>query len=111
MPNERRGVSEPSGRIRVAQLNDTEAMRTIECAAGSLFAHIEMDDVAAHPPPEATVLTDYVRGGRAWIAEAEGRPVGYAIADVVDGCGHLFHAAIEQVSVHPAYGRMDWGAC
>jgi N-acetylglutamate synthase-like GNAT family acetyltransferase len=97
-------VSETSRHVRTARLDDIEAMQAIECAAGRLFADIGMDDVAAHPPLETTVLARYIRAGQAWIAEAEGEPRGYAIADILDGWGHL-----EQVSVHPTYGRQGLG--
>jgi GNAT superfamily N-acetyltransferase len=92
------------GRIRAAQLRDIAAMQAIERAAGRLFAGIGMEGVAAHPPPDREILTAYVRNGRAWVAELDGRPRGYAIADIVDGQGHL-----EQVSVHPDYGRRGLG--
>ncbi|HEY8686400.1 MAG TPA: GNAT family N-acetyltransferase [Chloroflexota bacterium] len=97
-------MGEISRHIRAARLDDIEAMQAIERAAGHLFADIGMDDVAAHPPLETAVLAGYVRDGRAWIAEADREPRGYAITDVVDGRGHL-----EQVSVHPAYGRQGLG--
>lgn len=90
--------------IRPARLDDIEAMREIERAAGRLFAGIGMDDVAADPPLERAVLAGYIENGRAWIAEIDGQPAGYAIADIVDGCGHL-----EQVSVRPEYGRQGLG--
>jgi len=90
--------------IRVARFDDIEAMQTVERAAGCLFSPIGMEDVAAHAPPVAAVLAGYIRDGRAWIAEVDGQPVGYAVVDHVDGSGHL-----EQVSVHPAYGRQGLG--
>lgn len=79
-------------------------MQAIERAAGQLFADIGMEAIAADPPLEHTLLATYIRGGRAWVAECGKGPVGYALADVVDGCGHL-----EQVSVHPEYGRRGLG--
>lgn len=97
-------MSVTSRRIRAARLDDIDAMRTVERAAGCLFADIGMDDVAAHAPAAATVLAAYIRGGRAWIAETDEQPMGYALADVVDGCGHM-----EQVAVHPLYGRQGLG--
>jgi GNAT superfamily N-acetyltransferase len=97
-------VSEMPGRTRPARCADIDAMQAIERAAGRLFADIGMHDVAAHPPLERAVLVRYVRDGRAWVAEVDGQPRGYALADIVDGLGHL-----EQVSVHPAYGRQGLG--
>jgi GNAT superfamily N-acetyltransferase len=79
-------------------------MQAIERAAGSLFAGIGMDAVADDPPLADAALAGYIHDGRAWTAECDGRPVGYALADVLDGRGHL-----EQVSVHPDYGRQGFG--
>ncbi len=43
-------------------------------------------------------LSSYATAGRSWVAvDAAGTPVGYALADLVDGNAH-----IEQVSVTPA---------
>jgi GNAT superfamily N-acetyltransferase len=97
-------MSAISRRIRTARLDDIEAMQTVEWAAGRFFAGIGMDDVAMHPPLDAAVLAGYIGNGRAWIAEIDGQAVGYAIADVVDGCGHL-----EQLPVHPKHGRQGLG--
>jgi GNAT superfamily N-acetyltransferase len=97
-------MSESTRRVRAARLEDIEAMQAIERAAGRLFADVGMDAVAADPPLMDTVLATYINGGRAWIAECDGRSVGYALADIVDGYGHL-----EQVSVHPAHGRQGLG--
>ena len=97
-------MSESKRCLRAARLEDIEAMQAIERAAGRLFASTGMDAVADDPPLAHAVLAAYVHGGRAWIAECGNQPVGYALADVVDGCGHL-----EQVSVHPDYGRRGFG--
>src|SRR4051812_44672108 len=92
--------------IRPAVMGDVEPMRTVEVRAGRLFTEIGMDDVAAHPPPSAELLHDYVRGGRAWVADAAPvGVVGFAIADVVDGNAHL-----EQISVDSDYGRRGIGS-
>jgi len=90
--------------IRTARLEDVETMREMERAAGRLFSEIGMDDIANHAPPESVILGTYIQHQRAWIAAVDDQPVGYALVDVVDGCGHL-----EQVSVHPAFGRQGLG--
>lgn len=79
-------------------------MREIEVAAGRLFAEIGMSDVAGHPPPPAGILLGYIQEGRAWAATEGEAVVGYALAEVVDEAGHL-----EQVSVHPEFGRRGIG--
>jgi GNAT superfamily N-acetyltransferase len=89
--------------IRPATLEDFEAMREIDRAAGVRFADIGMEDVAAKDAPSAT-LRACINAKRAWVAEADGRRVGYAIARVLDGVGHL-----QEVSVLPEYGRRGIG--
>lgn len=79
-------------------------MQDVERAAGQLFADYGMPDIAAHPPLDEGTLIEYARGGRAWVAEVSGLVVGYSLAEIVDGCGHL-----EQVSVDPRYGRQGLG--
>jgi len=79
-------------------------MQEIEIAAGVLFAEIGMQDVADDGAHETELLESYVRGGRTWVAEEDGVVCGYALADVLDEQAHL-----EQVTVHPDYGRRGIG--
>ena len=91
--------------IRAATADDLPALQDIEVAAGRAFADLGMDLVAGDEPASVGTLLTYAAGGRAWVAVDESnRPCGYAIADVVDGCGH-----IEQVSVHPDYRGLRIG--
>jgi ribosomal protein S18 acetylase RimI-like enzyme len=85
-------------RIRLAQFDDIEAMRTIEVAAGALFRQVGMDAVADDDPPSAAELAGHITAGRAWLAADGDQPVGYAVARVVDGIAHL-----HQVSVRPEH--------
>jgi GNAT superfamily N-acetyltransferase len=80
-------------------------MQSIEIAAGRLFAEIGMHDVAEDGAHETEVLAGYVAEGRAWVAERDDTVCAYALADVLDGAAHL-----EQVTVHPDYGRQGIGA-
>src|SRR5579884_3434927 len=90
--------------IRPARLADIEAIQDVERAAGRLFAEIGMHDIAEDEPPSVETLTHCIDAGQAWVAEVDGRVVGYAIAEVIDGAGHL-----EQVSVHPDFSRRGLG--
>ncbi|WP_433300106.1 GNAT family N-acetyltransferase [Actinoplanes sp. CA-030573] len=78
-------------------------MISIEVAAGRLFAAVGMDFVAEDDPGTVEELLPYVRDGRAWVAGDP--PVGYLVAEWVDGNVH-----IEQVSVDPAHGRRGLGS-
>lgn len=85
-------------RIRPAVAADGEALRAIEVAAGDSFRAIGMGEIADHEPASVAELAAYADDGRSWVAVAEegDGPIGYVLADVVDGNAH-----IEQVSVRP----------
>lgn len=92
-------------RIRLATPDDLTALPDIERAAGVAFRAIGMPEIADDEPPPLAELAGYQQAGRAWVTVAEnGRPVGYLLADPVDGNLH-----IEQVSVHPDYARRGLG--
>ena len=64
-----------------------------------------MAEVADDDPPSDETLRGYQSGGRAWAAVDDlDRPIGYLMADVLDGNAH-----IEQLSVLPANMRKGLG--
>lgn len=68
-----------------------------------------MADVADDEPPSLELLESYRAAGRCWVAAhphalTDDSPVGYLIADPVDGAAH-----IEQVSVDPSAARLGIG--
>jgi GNAT superfamily N-acetyltransferase len=77
-------------------------------AAGARFADVGMPEVADDDPPPIPRLETFRRGGRLWVATAGPgpgeQPVGYAMARVVDRCGHL-----EQLSVVREHGGRGLG--
>ena len=76
--------------IRLAQLGDVARMQAIEVDAGDTFRTIGLNSIADDDPPTAELLAAHIDSGTAWIAESgEGLGVGYAIASMVDGEGHL----------------------
>jgi ribosomal protein S18 acetylase RimI-like enzyme len=81
-------------------------LQAIQLAAGDAFRHVGMSAVAESPPLPAESLSGYRKAGRAWAAvDDHDEPVGFVVADVVDGAAH-----IEQISVHPAHARQRIGA-
>ena len=83
--------------IRAARAGDIEALRDIERRAGARFRDVGLGHIADAEPLSADELRAFIDAGRAWTAEAsDGQLVGYAVAEVVAGQGHL-----EQISVDP----------
>ena len=82
--------------IRPGEPRDIPVMQDIEIAGCQIFADIGMQDVADDGAHETELLAGYIADGRAWVAEADGRVCGYALADVYDGTAHL-----EQVTIYP----------
>jgi GNAT superfamily N-acetyltransferase len=90
--------------IRSPRPHELVSLREIETAAGALFAGVGLSDVAAHEPFSIEELTAYLVVERIWVLVEDTVPVGYALADVVDGVAHL-----EQLSVTPEHGRRGHG--
>jgi ribosomal protein S18 acetylase RimI-like enzyme len=92
--------------IRGVQPGDVGRLQAIQLAAGDAFRDVGLSSVAESPPLPAESLSGYRRAGRAWAAvDDHDEPVGFVVADVIDGAVH-----IEQVSVHPAHARQRIGA-
>ena len=84
--------------IRPARSADVPLLGDLERAAGDQFRDLGMAAVADDEPAPPAVLQGYLDRGAAWVAAGpDDRPVGYLLADDVDGATH-----IEQVSVHPS---------
>ena len=91
--------------VRPARADELAVLQEIEVAAGARFAEVGMTYISEHDPPPLDRLEHYRRVGRAWVStDPADRPVGYLIADLLDGNAH-----IEQVSVHPDVGRRGVG--
>lgn len=91
--------------IRAAHIDELSLLQDIERAAGECFRAIGMTEIADDEPLPLEELLGYRRAGLAWVAaDGTGSPVGYLIADRVDGNFH-----VEQVSVHPNSARRRIG--
>ncbi|MEV0198825.1 GNAT family N-acetyltransferase [Nonomuraea sp. NPDC050691] len=91
--------------IRPVRRAELALLQDIERAAGRCFFDIGMPQIAEDEPLPQEELARYLSAGRAWVAtDPADLPVGYLIADLVDGNLH-----IEQVSVHPRNARRRVG--
>ncbi|GAA5170573.1 GNAT family N-acetyltransferase [Pseudonocardia eucalypti] len=91
-------------RIRQVREDELDALREIERAAGAPFRELGMHLVADGEPMSVAELDRFRRAGTAWVVTSEDRPVGYLVAEPVDGELH-----IAQVSVHPDAARRGLG--
>jgi GNAT superfamily N-acetyltransferase len=89
--------------IRPALVDELDQLCDIEMAAGVLFADAGLVEVSQMGrSPES--LAPFQAVGDLWVADVDGRPVGYIMVEEVDGCLH-----VEQVSVHPNHMRQGIG--
>ncbi|QES49876.1 GNAT family N-acetyltransferase [Streptomyces venezuelae] len=91
-------------RIRAVDGGELPLLQDIERAAGRWFRDIGMPEIADDEPLSVAELARYQQAGLAWVAVGTGGPVGYLIAEPVDGLLH-----VEQVSVHPDSARRGIG--
>lgn len=83
--------------VRAPLRDELPLLQAIGVAAGRRFAEVGLDAVAADPPHELAALEAWCKAGRAWVStDRDGHPVGFAVADLVDGTAHL-----EELSVLP----------
>jgi GNAT superfamily N-acetyltransferase len=92
-------------RIRAARLEDLTTLDEIERIAATRFRDTPYAFlVDAEPLPLEFVMQQFA-AERVWVAVDDcDRPVGYAIAQEVEGQAYL-----QQIDVHPAYGRRGIG--
>ena len=84
-------------RVRPSRPEEGPLLRSIEKEAGEGFRTIGMESVADHEPPSEEDLAAYAIAGRSWVAvNGSGQPLGYVLADGLDGNAH-----VEQISVLP----------
>jgi GNAT superfamily N-acetyltransferase len=95
----------PRYRIRPATRGDIHILPKIERAAGSRFAPYGLVELFAAVHTAVEQLEDRQARGQLWVAaDRENRPVGFAAASILDGCGHL-----DELDVLPRHGRNGLG--
>ena len=94
--------------VRPATVDDVPAMQAAEAVAGERFREVDDPRIAQcadNPPYSTEGLEKAATEGRAWVAvDAAGAVVGFAVAWVVDGEGHL-----DELAVTPEHGRRGVG--
>lgn len=91
--------------IRPAEPRDVEFLPAIESRAAVRFRETVHAEVADGEPTAVGVFAAAAAAGRLWVAQLDGRVVGFALAEVLGGVAHL-----EELDVLPEHGRRGLGA-
>lgn len=91
--------------IELADRDHLPAIPTIELAAATMFSEAELPVEMRYRVTEDEFLQQAQRDARLWVALTGDRmPVGFALAEIVDGGAHL-----DEMDVLPDYGRQGIG--
>lgn len=91
-------------RIALASPGHLAEIPRIEQAAATLFAAEDLPPPLRYRVTDREYLREAQRDERLWVALARTRPVGFALADVVDG-----EAYLSEIDVHPEHARQGLG--
>ena len=91
--------------IELAGKQHLSAIPAIELAASAIFPEADLPVQMRYLVTEDELLLEAQSESRLWVALTNDRtPVGFAMADIVDGDAHL-----DEMDVLPAYGRQGIG--
>jgi GNAT superfamily N-acetyltransferase len=92
--------------VRPSVAGDIAELQAVEVDAGQLFRAVGLDSVADDDPPDAADLAAHIAAGTAWTAMLDSLVVGYAVASVVDGEGHLDQVSVRRSAAGRGIGRL-----
>jgi len=100
------GVPDPDVRIRLARPEDLPELQRIEREAGKRFKGLGLLDHLLDRTLSLSELAQHQRAERIWVADGrqDGKPLGFAVANVLDGLAHL-----EELDVLPEAGGRGIG--
>ncbi len=91
--------------IELADCDHLPAIPAIELAAAAMFPVADLPEEVRYLVTEDELLLRAQRDARLWVAlTADRTPVGFAMADIVDGGAHL-----DEMDVHPDFARRGIG--
>lgn len=92
--------------IRLARIDDVAQLGEVEAAAGQLFLDVGMPEIATGETLAREQLEAGVDAELLWVAQASSAGIaGFALVVTLEAGPHL-----EELSVHPRYGRQGLGA-
>ena len=91
--------------IELAGSEHVAAIPAIELAAAAMFSEEDLPMNVRYLVTEDELLYSAQKDARLWVAVTDdGKPVGFAMADIVDGSAHL-----DEMDVLPEFGRRGIG--
>ena len=97
--------SPPTYTVRLARPDEVSSLPAVERAAAALFREAGMTGDFLDATRTVEELDAARREARLWVAaDADDRPVGFALATVLGDAPHL-----EELAVHPEHGRRGLG--
>ena len=90
--------------IRLATEADLPHLPEIETQAATLFTSVDLAGLFAADTLSLDQYRAYQQAGRLWVALEDDRPVGFIAMSFIED-----HAHIDEVDVHPDYGRRGVG--
>lgn len=92
--------------VRLAEASDLGSLEAVEAAAGAIFRTVGMDAIADGETADPAELSQAQEANRLWVAvTGTGSVVGFLMASILDGVGHL-----DEVSIHPDVAGRRIGA-
>lgn len=91
--------------ITLARAEHLASIPAIELAGAALFSAKDLPQTIRHRVTDPSDLRDAMKAGRLWMAVNDNRPVGFAMAEVVDEQAYL-----TEIDVHPEFGRRGIGS-
>jgi GNAT superfamily N-acetyltransferase len=107
-------------RVRLAELSDVDRLQMIEIDAGRRFRDVGLGSIADDPPMSQSLLARHIADDTAWVAEVtggldtggsatdapHGTVVGYILASIVDGDGHIDQVSVTEAASGRGIGRL-----
>lgn len=90
--------------IRLAIETDLHHLPEIEKAAAKLFESVGLYELFSSHTSAIETYREYMKKKQLWVAVADEKPVGFALASTIDN-----HAYLSEIDVHPHYGKRGIG--
>jgi GNAT superfamily N-acetyltransferase len=110
------GIAKDDSLIRPARADDLESLPAIERAASQVFRGTKHEAFAEASGMDLADFEHWFKHGAIWVAETNGKLVGFAVAEALDGEGFLTEMDVLPEHARKGLGKQfiqlvrEWGA-